>query len=81
MEIRKKLMSEIESLTVRLQESESRLRNEVEKMKKKMAVTITELEMSLDAANKNGAALQNTTKVQQQKIQVRRNKLACKPLH
>lgn len=67
-EIRKKLMAEIESLTIRLQEAESRLRNEVEKIKKKMAVTITELEMSLDAANKNNAGLQNTTKLQQQKI-------------
>ncbi len=68
-DIRRKLMAEIESLTARLQESESRLRNEVEKMKKKMSVTITELEMSLDAANKNNAVLQNTTKVQQVKIQ------------
>jgi hypothetical protein len=35
-----------------------RLRNEVEKIKKKMAVTIHELEMSLDAANKNNLQLQ-----------------------
>ncbi len=41
-----------------------------------MAVTITELEMSLDAANKNNAVLQNTTKVQQQKIQVRNAAIA-----
>jgi len=68
-EVRKKLMIEIDSLTVRLQEAESRLRNEVDKMKKKMSVTVTELEMALDAANKNNAGLQNTTKIQQAKIQ------------
>lgn len=34
-------------------------------MKKKMAVTITELEMSLDAANKGNVQLQNTCKTQQ----------------
>lgn len=65
---RKKLMTEIESLTIRLQEAESRLKNEVEKMKQKMAVTITELEMSLDAANKGNMQLQNTVKTQQSKI-------------
>lgn len=37
-------------------------------MKKKMAVTITELEMSLDAANKGNAQLQGTCKQQQAKI-------------
>ena len=68
-EIKRKLMGEIDSLSVRLQEAESRLKNEVEKMKKKMAMTITELEMSLDAANKNNATLQNTVNSQQVKIQ------------
>ena len=47
-----------------MQETESRLRNEVEKIKKKMAVTIHELEMSLDAANKNSVQLQNSSKQQ-----------------
>merc|ERR1712141_440003 len=60
--------TEIESLTVRLQETESRLRNEVEKMKKKMSVTIAELEMSLDASNKANVQLQNSSKVQATKI-------------
>lgn len=46
------------------QETESRLRNEVEKIKKKMAVTIHELEMSLDAANKSNVQLQNSSKQQ-----------------
>jgi len=66
--VKKKLLVEIESLTVRLQETESRLRNEVEKIKKKMAVTIHELEMSLDAANKNGVQLQNSSKQQATRI-------------
>merc|ERR1712241_1307181 len=68
MAMRKKLTVEIESLTVRLQETESRLRNEVEKMKKKMSVTIAELEMSLDASNKANVQLQNTSKAQVTKI-------------
>merc|ERR1712226_1498894 len=68
MAIKKKLTMEIESLTVRLQETESRLRNEVEKMKKKMSVTIAELEMSLDASNKANVQLQNSSKVQATKI-------------
>merc|ERR1712054_339721 len=37
-------------------------------MGKKMAITITELEMSLDASNKSNGQLQNTTKIQAQKI-------------
>ena len=55
--IRKKLTVEIESLTVRLHETESKLRGEVDKIKKKMVVTITELEMSLDASNKSNVQL------------------------
>merc|ERR1712045_457410 len=68
MAIKKKLTMEIESLTVRLQETESRLRNEVEKIKKKMSVTIAELEMSLDASNKANVQLQNSSKAQVTKI-------------
>merc|ERR1712141_474498 len=60
--------TEIESLTVRLSETESRLRNEVEKIKKKMSVTIAELEMSLDASNKANVQLQNSSKAQATKI-------------
>ena len=55
--IRKKMIVEIETLTVRLRETEAKLQNEVEKIKKKMAVTITELEMSLDASNKSNGQL------------------------
>merc|ERR1711944_75534 len=68
MAMKKKLTMEIESLTVRLQETESRLRNEVEKIKKKMSVTIAELEMSLDASNKANVQLQNSSKAQVTKI-------------
>ena len=68
MAMRKKLSMEIESLTVRLQETESRLRNEVEKIKKKMSVTIAELEMSLDASNKANVQLQNSSKASATKI-------------
>merc|ERR1712066_297883 len=66
--IRKKMIVEIETLTTRLHETEAKLKNEVEKIKKKMAVTITELEMSLDASNKSNVQLTNATKAQQQKI-------------
>jgi len=66
--MKKKLVVEIETLTRRLAESESRLKVEVEGIKKKMAITITELEMSLDGSNKSNSQLQNTCKVQAQKI-------------
>jgi chromosome segregation ATPase len=65
---KKKLFMEIDTLSRRLAESESRLKNEVEVIKKKMSVTITELEMSLDASNKGNAMLQNTAKSQANKI-------------
>merc|ERR1719495_2456098 len=65
---KKKLLVEIDTLSRRLAESESRLKNEVDTIKKKMTVTITELEMSLDASNKGNAQLQNTCKMQASKI-------------
>merc|ERR1712018_1062896 len=55
--IRKKMTVEIEHLTVKLHDTEAKLKGEVEKIKKKMAVTITELEMSLDASNKSNVQL------------------------
>jgi len=66
--MKKKLVVEIDVLTRKLAESESRLKVEVEGIKKKMAITITELEMSLDGSNKSNSQLQNTCKVQAQKI-------------
>jgi len=65
---KKKLVEEINVITRRLQEAESRLKNEVEVIKKKMSITITELEMSLDGSNKSNAQLQNTCKIQNEKI-------------
>merc|ERR1712213_294956 len=56
---KKKLVDEINVLSRKLAEAESRLKNEVEVIKKKMSITITELEMSLDASNKGNAKLQN----------------------
>merc|ERR1711931_108887 len=66
--MKKKLVEEINVLTRKLTDSENRLKVEVEGIKKKMAITITELEMSLDASNKSNSQLQNTTKIQAQKI-------------
>merc|ERR1712198_144929 len=66
--LEKKLVDEINILTRKLADSENRLKVEVEGIKKKMAITITELEMSLDASNKSNGQLQNTTKIQAQKI-------------
>merc|ERR1712226_1091738 len=59
---KKKLVDEINVLSRRLAEAESRLKNEVEVIKKKMSITITELEISLDASNKSNAQLQITSK-------------------
>merc|ERR1719431_2013909 len=63
-----KLVDEINILTRKLHDCEAKLKNEVEVIKKKMSITITELEMSLDASNKSNSQLQNTTKIQAQKI-------------
>merc|ERR1712213_175407 len=65
---KKKLVDGINVLSRKLAEAESRLKNEVEVIKKKMSVTITELEMSLDASNKSNSQLQNTAKTQASKI-------------
>merc|ERR1711910_259885 len=65
---KRKLVEEINLLTRKLADSESKLKVEVEAIKKKMAITITELEMSLDASNKSNSQLQNTTKIQADKI-------------
>merc|ERR1711971_585771 len=59
---------EINSLTRKLADNENKLRVEVEQIKKKMAITITELEMALDASNKANGQLQMTAKGQAEKI-------------
>jgi LPS O-antigen subunit length determinant protein (WzzB/FepE family) len=55
---------EIEQLNGRLAEAEVKLKTEVTRIKKKMQIQITELEMSLDVANKNNIQLQQTIKKQ-----------------
>merc|ERR1712066_471777 len=51
-----------------LEKELSKLKAEVEGIKKKMAITITELEMALDASNKSNGQLQMTAKGQAEKI-------------
>uniref|UniRef100_A0A1B6CN10 Paramyosin n=1 Tax=Clastoptera arizonana TaxID=38151 RepID=A0A1B6CN10_9HEMI len=55
---------EIEQLNARVVEAETRLKTEVTRIKKKLQITITELELSLDVANKNNLELQKTVKKQ-----------------
>ncbi|XP_017490078.1 PREDICTED: paramyosin, short form, partial [Rhagoletis zephyria] len=55
---------EIEQLNARVVEAETRLKTEVQRIKKKLQVQITELEMSLDVANKTNIDLQKVIKKQ-----------------
>lgn len=55
---------------MRLAEAEAKLKTEVARIKKKMQAQITELEMSLDAANKHNIDLQKTIKRQAIQITV-----------
>lgn len=55
---------EIEQLNARVVEAETRLKTEVARVKKKLQIQITELEMSLDSANKLNIDLQKTIKKQ-----------------
>merc|ERR1712241_1324560 len=65
---KRKLVEEINLLTRKLADNENKLRVDVEQIKKKMAITITELEMALDASNKANGQLQMTAKGQAEKI-------------
>merc|ERR1712088_727528 len=58
------LEKELAKLKAEFEKSFGGARSEYEANKKKLAITITELEMSLDASNKSNAQLQNTCKVQ-----------------
>jgi len=51
-------------LNARVVEAETKLKTEVTRIKKKLHIQITELEMSLDVANKNNIELQKTIKKQ-----------------
>lgn len=67
----KQFQIEIEQLTARLVEAETKLKTEIQRLKKKYQIQITELEMSLDVANKNNIELQKTIKRQALQITVR----------
>ncbi|CRL03166.1 CLUMA_CG016546, isoform A [Clunio marinus] len=55
---------EIEQLNARVMEAETRLKTEIQRIKKKFQIQITEMEMSLDVANKTNIDLQKTIKKQ-----------------
>lgn len=55
---------EIEHLNSRVIEAETKLKSEVQRIKKKFQIQITELEMSLDVANHTNIDLQKTIKKQ-----------------
>lgn len=55
---------EIEQLNARVVEAETKLKTEVARIKKKLQIHITELEMSLDVANKTNIDLQKVVKKQ-----------------
>lgn len=62
--IRKQTSIEIEQLNARVVEAETKLKSEVTRIKKKLQIQITELELSLDVANKTNIDLQKTIKKQ-----------------
>ncbi|XP_067120526.1 paramyosin-like isoform X3 [Centruroides vittatus] len=66
--LRKQMQIEIEQLSQRVAEAEAKVKTEVARIKKKMQVQITELEMSLDVANKQNIDLQKTIKKQSLQI-------------
>ncbi|KAF9422012.1 hypothetical protein HW555_002232 [Spodoptera exigua] len=55
---------EIEQLNARVVEAETKLKSEVTRIKKKLQIQITELELSLDVANKTNIDLQKVVKKQ-----------------
>lgn len=66
---------EIEQLNARVVEAETKLKSEVTRIKKKLQIQITELELSLDVANKTNIDLQKTIK--KQSLQVKTNSIIC----
>lgn len=58
-------------------EAETKLKTEVQRVKKKLQIQITELELSLDVANKNNIDLQKTIKKQSLTLTVRKYIDAC----
>ena len=64
---------EIDQLNARLVEAETKLKTEVQRIRKKLQITITELEMTLDVANKNNIELQKSIKKQSLQLTVSLN--------
>lgn len=64
---------EIDQLNSRLVEAETKLKTEVQRIRKKLQITITELELSLDVANKNNIELQKSLKKQSLQLTVNWN--------
>lgn len=62
--IKKQSAIERDQMTTRITELEVKLRTEITRIKKKYQIQITELELSLDVANKNNIDLQQTVKKQ-----------------
>lgn len=62
--VKKHMSIEIDQLNSRLVEAETKLKTEVQRIRKKFQITITELEMTLDVANKNNIELQKSIKKQ-----------------
>merc|ERR1711970_1229288 len=60
--LKKHMAQEVDSLNARVVEAETRLKSEVTKIKKKMTITITELEMHIDTINKSNIDLQKVNK-------------------
>jgi len=66
---------EIDQLNSRLVEAETKLKTEVQRIRKKLQITITELELTLDVANKNNIELQKSLKKQSLQLTVNWNEL------
>ena len=64
---------EIDQLNSRLVEAETKLKTEVQRISKKLQITITELELTLDVANKNNIELQKSLKKQSLQLTVNWN--------
>jgi len=76
--MRKHMAQEVDALNARVVEAETRLKSEVTKIKKKMTITITELEMHIDTINKSNIDLQKVNKkctIQLQELQVHYDEL------
>lgn len=70
--LRKNMAHEVDALNARVVEAETRLKCEVTKIKKKMQITVTELEMTIDTVQRSNIDLQKVNKkvtIQLQELQ------------